>query len=125
MSFEQDLRNHIADDWRTVHRIWDQVKTAIAAVKSSLWRDTTSNETGYMYIQSGETSCAAESDTTITFDVTFDAAPRVVVTGNSTNQNINTRVHTITASSFKVYLVNLTSGTACNVEWIAIGKYTR
>ena len=119
-----DFEAHKKADPTVVHGIVDVVRSLIAAAINSLWRDSDTDITTGFYVQSGTKSVPAGGNVTVTFDVEFAEAPRVVATAVTT-ENFSVTVQTITTTTFKMYGVNSDSGTAHDCNWIAIGRIAR
>ena len=120
-----DLQTHIRTGFKAAHGVWNNVLAAISGVYNALWRDNTNDDADDVYFQSGLDSVPVGSDATITFDVAFSVAPRVVATVVSSGQDANVCVHTVGTTSFKMIAYNRTSGTSPDCAWIAIGRKDR
>lgn len=124
---ESDLQAHIRGDWKVVHKIWDNVKAAINEVYNSLWRDNTNNDVDDVFIQTGVDTVPVGSDVTVTFDIAFSAAPRVVASCTGTTKPFIVNCHSIGTTSFQMRGVQWDngSGTSKACSWIAIGRKDR
>lgn len=127
VSQKKDLMAHITQDWKIVHRIWNNVLLIFESVFDSLWRDNTNDDAADVYFQSGLASVPVGSDVTVTFDTAYTVAPRVVASATGTTEPFVVNCHTIGTSSFKMRGVQWDngSGSPVNCSWIAVGRKAR
>lgn len=97
---------------------WSNIKSAI---RGALWRDTTSDENANCFIQSGSIS-AASGGSSVTFDIEFAAAPRVIATVVTTSF-YSAIVNSITTTGFTCRAFQDDGvAKAATINWIAIGR---
>ncbi len=89
--------------------------------RSSLWRDTTSNQTINMFIQSG-LSTFSYLGTAITFDIAYTVAPRV--TSSSRKREYNSAIEALSTTGFIGLLGNIegVGAPTGTCYWVAIGR---
>lgn len=112
------LANNIVDDTKVGNRV--PMFTRRQGGSSTSW--TTQGTTSYtpttVKIQGGSRSCAANTDTTITFPQAFAYAPLVLI--SFSNRSSWFAVWSISASQFTVN--NEFASEAHEIDWIAIGQ---
>ena len=93
---------------------------AADAIRDYLWRDTISNTTLNMFIQTGYTQFDYSGETA-TFDIAYSATPRVIAT--SQERGVINAIESVSTTGVVIRLQNYNGGTVTKYShWLAIGR---